>query len=318
MITLRQLRAFLAIVNLGSLTAAARQLHLTQPALTVQLRQLERALGLRLMDRTTRAVSPTATGADFARALAPLLIELDKVIERVQDQAALRHGRVDLGTLPSLASTVLPAVISRLRSSHPGLQVRMREAVTGPVGEMVRAGLVDFGICGSMQEDGELEIVPLFDDPLLLVFPHGHLICASPSITLKQLSEVPLLLPEPDSGIRRLVDQAFTSAGLRVEPVQEAVSTGTLVGMVRAGLGFGVLPSTAVEMDVIPDLDALEIGDPPLTRPIALVRKAGRSASPAADQFLKTLVECLAGRAEVPAAKQPKRGRNIGAHKGTV
>jgi len=306
-VTLRQMRAFLTIVRLGSFTGAARQLHLTQPALTVQLRQLEQALGVRLLDRTTRTATPTRIGAEFARALAPLLAELDTVLERVQDHAALRTGRVDLATLPSLASTVLPEVIARLRVSSPGLRVRMREAVTGPVGEMVRAGLVDFGIGGSVKEDGELEVQHLFDDPLLLIFPREHPLAARRSVTLHQLLEVPLLLPEPNSGIRHAVDHAFAAAGLPMEPAQEAVSTGTLVGMVRAGLGLGVLPSTAVEMQVIPDLRALPIGDPPLTRPIALVRRAGRSLSPAAEAFLATLRECLALRGDLQGFTNPRQ-----------
>jgi len=298
-VTLRQMRAFLAIVRLGSFTGAARQLHLTQPALTVQLRQLEQTLGVRLLDRTTRTATPTRVGAEFARALAPLLAEMDMVLERVQDHAALRTGRIDLATLPSLASTVLPAVIARLRASSPGLRVRMREAVTGPVSEMVRAGEVDFGIGGSVKEDGELEVRPLFDDPLLLVFPSGHPFAALRHVTLRQLSGVPLLLPEANSGIRHAVDQALSAAGLSLEPAQEAVSTGTLVGMVRAGLGLGVLPSTAVEMQVIPDLRAAPIGDPPLTRPIALVLRSGRSLPPAAEAFLAALEECLALRPDL-------------------
>ncbi|MXP64958.1 LysR family transcriptional regulator [Roseomonas sp. M0104] len=304
-VTLRQMRAFLAIVRLGSFTAAARQLHLTQPALTVQLRQLEQTLGVRLLDRTTRTATPTRTGAEFARALAPLLAEMDAVLERVQDHAALRTGRIDLATLPSLASTVLPEVIARLRAASPGLRVRMREAVTGPVGEMVRAGLVDFGIGGSVAEDGELVVQHLFDDPLLLIFPRGHGFAARRAVALPELCDVPLLLPEANSGIRHAVDQAFAALGRAVEPAQEAVSTGTLVGMVRAGLGLGVLPSTAVEMQVSPDLRALPIGDPPLTRPIALVRRAGRSLSPAAEAFLAMLRECLALRADLRSLAGP-------------
>jgi DNA-binding transcriptional LysR family regulator len=156
----------------------------------------------------------------------------------------------------------------------------------------------------------------LFDDPLMAVLPAGHPLARLRRLTLKALAGVPLLLPEPDSVLRRMLDLGFAEARLQVTPAQEAVNTGTLVGMVRAGLGVAVLPSTAVELQVASDLEARPIGSPPLARPIALVRLAGRTLSPAAEAFVAALRECLPlrrsasiNRGGPQAASKPRRQR---------
>jgi DNA-binding transcriptional LysR family regulator len=320
-VSLRQLRAFLAVARLGSFTRAAALLHLTQPALTVQIRQLEQALGVRLLDRTTRSAEPTRVGEELAYALRPLIADLDSVLAGVRDLAARRRGLVHLAALPSVASTLVPAAVARLQARNPGIRVRMREAVTGPVGEMVRTGAVDLGIGGAVGEDPELEAEHLFDDPLMAVLPAGHALARSRRLSLEALAGVPLLLPEPDSVLRRLLDHGFAEAGLQVAPAQEAVNTGTLVGMVRAGLGVAVLPSTAVELQVASDLVARPIGSPPLARPIALVRLARRTLSPAAEAFVAAFRECLplrtstlgdrGGLQATPKSRQQRRARSL-------
>src|SRR3954463_12192752 len=128
-VSLRQLRAFLAVARLGSFTRAAALLHLTQPALTVQIRQLEQVLGVRLLDRTTRSAEPTRVGEELAHALGPLLADLDAGLAGVRDLAARRRGLVRLAALPSVASTLLPTAIARLQARNPGIRVQMREAV---------------------------------------------------------------------------------------------------------------------------------------------------------------------------------------------
>lgn len=298
-VTLKGLRAFSTVLRFGSFTRAAGLLHITQPALTVQIRQLEAALGLRLLDRTPHGAEPTAAGRELARSLEPLLHELDHTVSSLQDLAARRRGAARLAALPSVASGLLPAAMARLRATHPELRVQLHEAVTGKIYEMVRAEQVDLGIATDLKPGGELSLDPLFRDQILALLPPGHALAGLEAIPFERLAGERLLLLEPDSSIRRLVDDAFAQAGLMVTPAQEAVHSGTLVGMARAGLGIALLPSTAAELRMAPELAARPLGPHGIHRTVGLVRRSGRSLPPAAE----ALVEAL--RAEATLLAQP-------------
>ncbi|MCI0756359.1 LysR family transcriptional regulator [Teichococcus vastitatis] len=292
-VTLKGLRAFSTVLRYGSFTRAAGLLNITQPALTVQIRQLEDSLGLKLLDRIPKGAEPTAAGRELARSLEPLLQELDHTIAGLQDLAARRRGMVRLAALPSVASSVLPGAIARLRESHPSLQVRVREAVTGQVYDLVRAGEVDLGIATDLKPGGELSLQRLFEDQILAVLPPGHALAALSAIPLSALARERLLLLEADSSIRRLVDDAFAAAGHIVAAAQEAVHMGTLVSMARAGLGIVLIPSSAAEIRMAPELAVRPIGNPPIRRTVSLICRSDRSLSPVAEALVEKVREVL-------------------------
>ena len=138
--SLRQLRAFATIARLRSFTRAADVLHTTQPALSAQIRELEASLGVRLFDRNTRSVAPTRAGADLLPVVDQVLGALDSVAARVEDVAARNTGRVVVAALPSLAATLVPAVVARMRGRHPGIAVVVRDALAERTLGAVRAG----------------------------------------------------------------------------------------------------------------------------------------------------------------------------------
>jgi DNA-binding transcriptional LysR family regulator len=292
-VTLKGLRAFSTVLRYGSFTRAAGLLNITQPALTVQIRQFELGLGLKLLDRTPRGAEPTAAGRELANALEPLLQELDHTIASLQDLAARRRGLVRLAVLPSVASGLLPGAIARLHASHPNLQVRVREAVTGQVYEMVRSGQVDFGIATDLQPGGELSLQRLFQDQIMAVLPPSHAMAAMPVIPLPALAKERLLLLEGDSSIRQLVDDAFARAGHIVAPAQEAMHMGTLVSMARAGLGIVLIPSSAAEVRMAPELAVRPIGHPPIYRTVSLICRSDRSLPPSAEALVEKLREAI-------------------------
>ena len=152
-ISLRQIRAFIVVARFSSFTRAADLLHLTQPALTVQIRQLEQALGVKLFDRNTRAVELTRIGRELLPVLERLLGEFDAVVVSTREIAAMRYGIVRIAALPSVAATVLPPLIARFKQHHPQIRVAVRDSVGGRINAMVREEIVDFGI-GSDVEAG--------------------------------------------------------------------------------------------------------------------------------------------------------------------
>jgi DNA-binding transcriptional LysR family regulator len=294
-VNLRQIRAFIAVARFGSFTRAAQLLHLSQPALTVQIRQLEQGLGARLFDRNTRTVSLTAVGRELVPAFQRLLQEFDAVVVNARDLSSKRHGVVRLACLPSFASTVLPGIIAGFRRRHPRVSFVLKDAVGRRILTMVRADEVDFGIGVAAAEEPDLETLYLMQDRMHAVFPARHPLARARKVSLDSLRAYPLVLMDPDSTVRAIVDAAFARAGRLAVPACEATYMSSAIGMVRAGLGVTILPSTAMELRANPRLRSKPIDDPGLTRRIVIVRRAKRSLSPAAEAFIDELLAATPG-----------------------
>jgi DNA-binding transcriptional LysR family regulator len=287
--SLRQLRALAAAVECGSFGRAAARLHLSQPALTVQIRGLEQMLGVTLFDRSARGVKPTQAGLALAASFARILEELDSTVAGARELAARRSGTVHLAVLPSVAATLLPAALARLRQAHPGIRVMVRDAVAGRVAEQVKAGAAELGIGTLPGPDPELAPEPLFEDELVAVLPPGHALAASAGLTPAVLAGVPLVLTDPGSSVRMLAERAFAEAGLALRPAYEATYMSTAVALVRAGLGIGVLPATALDLQLAPLLQTRPILALAMRRRILLLRRRDSSLSPAAEALAEVL-----------------------------
>ena len=295
-ISLRQLRALAAAVETGSFGRAATRLHLSQPALTVQIRGLEQALGLTLFERSARGVRPTAAGLSMAQAFRRVLDELDEVVAGAREQAAGRSGTVHLAVLPSVAATLLPAALARLRQAHPGIRVLVRDAVAGRVVERLKGGEAELGIGTLSGADAELAAEPLFEDDLVAVLPPGHPLAAAERLTPAALAAEPLVLTDPGSSVRALAERAFAEAGLLLRPAYEATYMSTAVALVRAGLGIGVLPATALDLRLAPVLQTRPIAAPAMRRRILLLSRRGGSLSPAAEALAEALRRTVPSR----------------------
>ena len=288
-ITLRQLQAFCTVARLGSFTRAASALHTTQPALSVQIGQLEDSLGLRLFDRTTRAVSITSAGQDLLPRAERTIAELSGIVESATGLGAKDAGRVVVAALPSVASSLLPEAIATFRRSFPGIQVVLRDGLGGRIADLVRGGEVDFGVTGEAPSEAGLQFTALGSDRMVAVSLPDHKFGRAKRITLDTLIAHPLILMSRGSSVRRLVDSAFAEEGHLVSPVQEPVYMSTAVAMVRAGLGVALLPSSASELRGASDLLSHPIAHRGMRRPIGIVLKRGRSLSPAAEEFERYL-----------------------------
>jgi LysR family transcriptional regulator, carnitine catabolism transcriptional activator len=289
--TLRQVRAFVVVARFSSFTRAADLLHLTQPALTVQIRQLEQALGVKLFDRSTRAVELTRTGRELLPVLERLLGEFDAVVVSTREMATLRYGIIRIAALPSVAATVLPPLIARFKQRHPHIRITVRDSVGERINAMVREEIVDFGIGSDVEPDAELETIPLFEDEMRAVVPASHPLGKQTEVMLDRLIDEPLILMDTQSSVRSLVDRAFADRGHLAVPAYEVTYMSTAIGLVRAGLGIAILPSTAIELRLETELPSLSIQEPILHRSITLVLKVGRSLPPAAEALRDMLIQ---------------------------
>jgi DNA-binding transcriptional LysR family regulator len=289
-LNLRHLEAFVAIASAGNFTRAARALHISQPALTVQILKLEETIGVRLLDRNTRTVKLTAIGRQLSPAVQRLLREMETVVLHAHEMAAGVRGVVSVAALPSVCATVLPRTIARFRQSHPGIAVTFQDVVAQKVLAMVKNEEVDFGIGSFTDSDPAIKVAPLFTDRMKVVCPSQSPIARKRSLKLKDLAGFPLILMDPQSSVRMLVDRAFASIGYFATPAYEATYMSSAIGMVKAGLGVAFLPSSILEVSDLHGLAARTVAQPGLTRDIVAVERSGRQASAAAAGFLEVLV----------------------------
>jgi DNA-binding transcriptional LysR family regulator len=290
-INFRQLRAFATIGRLGSFTKAADALHATQPALSAQIRELEEALGVRLFDRSTRSVTLTQAGADLLPVVDTVLGDLGSVVARARDVARRNTGRVTIAALPSLAATLMPLAVAQMRAQHPGITVVIKDALAERIIGLIRADEVDLALSSAPPVDPQLAFTPLLTDRMVAVLPAGHPLANARSVALAGLLASPIVLMDRDSSVRRIVDGACASIGRLAEPAYEAAYMSTAIGLVRAGLGATLLPSSAAELRAASDLVIRDLDQPRIERELGIVKQRRRAYSPAADALVGVLTD---------------------------
>ena len=290
-INFRQLRAFATIGRLGSFTKAADALHATQPALSAQIRELEEALGVRLFDRSTRSVTLTQAGADLLPVVDNVLGDLGSVVARARDVARRNTGRVTIAALPSLAATLMPLTVAQMRAQHPGITVVIKDALAERIIGLIRADEVDLALSSAPPVDPQLAFTPLLTDRMVAVLPAGHPLANARSVALAGLLASPIVLMDRDSSVRRIVDGACASIGRLAEPAYEAAYMSTAIGLVRAGLGATLLPSSASELRAASDLVIRDLDQPRIERELGIVKQRRRAYSPAADALVGVLTD---------------------------
>jgi DNA-binding transcriptional LysR family regulator len=287
---LRHIRSFLALARAGSFTRAAAELHMSQPTLTVQIQQLEHAVGVKLFDRNKRHVALTPAGRDLLVPLERILIDVEAIATSTEELLEHRRGLVSVAALPSVAAGLLPRAIKQLAGIYPGITVRVHDGVAVIVAAMVKSGQVDFGISSQTYGDRELTSQVLHIDRLCAVVSRHHPLARKQSMALHELAKHPLILMVKDSSSRQVVDQAFDREGLVSNVAYETTYGTSVAGMAEAGLGVGILPESMVGTS---RLHRLRIRGEALTRRISIISRAGRSLSPTADRLKETLEDCV-------------------------
>ncbi|WP_088283635.1 LysR family transcriptional regulator [Ideonella sp. A 288] len=279
---LNDLLAFRAVAELSNFRRAAEAVHISQPAFSRRIDKLEQALGVRLLDRTTRRVSLTAVGRDFAHKVQSLLDDLDGTLMAMRGVAATRMGEVTIASVPSAVYYHASRVIQRYRESYPRIRVKVFDANAAAVLDAVSRGEADFGINFIGSQEPGLEFHTLLEERFVMACRRDHPLARRRRVAWRDLAEVDFISVGKSSGNRLLLDQAL--AGLPDPPriVCEAEHVTTLLGMVEAGLGVAAVPSLAMPGPDHPLLVSVPLDQPVVTRRVGLIRRTGRTLSPAA------------------------------------
>jgi DNA-binding transcriptional LysR family regulator len=283
-INLKLLGTFLAVADNSSFRKAAEQSHLSLPAVSMQIKQLEERLGVALFQRTTRRVELTREGEQLMISARKAMAEIDGALAQLQQAAQAQQGQLAFACVPSLASSRLPALLVDFARKFPGISVRVREAPLPELLEAVRRRDVDFGIGPQPEKPGELEFSPIFVDEYVALVPPESPAAGKESITLRNLAKLPLLTLTGASLFQHQLAAVLQAQGLDPELNYEFTHVSTLVAMAEAGLGVGILPGVAVPPRT--PLKTLRIVRPTMSRTIAIITIRGHTLSPAAARFV--------------------------------
>jgi len=286
---LADLRAFITAAELRSFAAAAKALHLSMPAFSRRISNLEARLGVRLFDRTTRSMELTLLGSRFLREITSSVQDLDRSVLGLRDAAQLEAGDVTIGCVFSAVHHFLPPVIDSYRERHPNVLVRIIEQGADGVFASVKHGEADFGINYIGMQESEVAFTPLLKEPYVLACRADHALGARRTVRWEELAAWDQVRVSHSSRNRVFIDQALAELPALPRPVCEVQHVSTLIGLVEAGLGVAIVPQLTV-----PRRPATVVGIPlvpSVTRTIGIIRRAGRTLSPAADAFAKLLIE---------------------------
>lgn len=308
-VTLKQIRAFAAVAQAGSFTAAAQRLHLTQSAVSVLISECEQVFGLRLFDRTTRKVQLTEAGRGFRPVAEKVLSDLGHALASSRDLAARARGLVTVAATPLMSAVVLPAAIAGYARQHPGIQVALCDTLAPRVQHSVRDGDADFGIGHFTRASRELDAEPLMVDTLVLACPAGHVLARrAASVGWRELGGHRLIALDRDNSLGQLVQDCLVAAKVEVQVVHEVSHLSTALGLVDAGLGIAVLPSYASPVMPGQRIAIRRLVGPSVRRETSILSRRGQTLSPAAQGFKEYLKQFVAQR-QLPGQPRARPSR---------
>jgi DNA-binding transcriptional LysR family regulator len=240
--TLRQLMTFLSAVDSGSVTSAAKLLHLSQPAASQQLRDLERVLGVRLLDRAKGKIIPTRAGEAILAAARRTQSAAEDIVAAAAEFRDGEAGRVRLGTGATACTYLLPDILARVKRRMPRLEVTVATGNTGDMLDRLEAGALDVALVTRPVRAGRSMVqTRLMGDPLVALVPKAFAPAAA-AIGAAQLARLPLILYEAGSNTRTVVDAWFERAGVAASPIMELGNVEAIKVLVASGLGASILP----------------------------------------------------------------------------
>jgi LysR family transcriptional regulator for metE and metH len=290
-VTVRQLRTFIEVLRCGSFAGAAQALHLTPPAVTLQMRQLEDAAGLPLLERSGSRLEATQAGQEVANAAQRVELAISDCIEALSGLRGLKGGRVSIGVV-STAKYFAPHALSAFSRAYPSVEIRLEVGNRSMIIAALEANTLDMALTGRPPEHLELDRA--------VIGPHPHVIVARPDHALAQrrrlaasvLADETFLVREPGSGTRNLMERFFAESKVAPRIGMEMASNETIKQAVMAGLGIAFLSAHTVAAELADGrLAMLDIAGLPVVRQWFIVRLARRRVMPAAQALRQFLID---------------------------
>lgn len=281
-------QAFVAVAEHGGFGRAARELHLTQTALSRRIQKLEAWLGLKLLERSTRRVELTVVGREFLPRAQALVRDMTQAVTQLKDMSRQETGHFALACIPSMSSHVLPALFRDYAATHPGNRIRLLDGSSDEVRATVAGGQAELGIAieGPAPDGGSaLQETALFADPLVFICRSPHPLDGETSVRWTAMRDNDLIGISSFMATRVFMDYQLAKHGIRVQGRYEVQHHATAINLVAAGVGSAILPSSTFREGDRPGVRKIALTHPVVKRKVVLVQRQGATLSPAAAAF---------------------------------
>ena len=285
----RRLQVFHSVARLLSFTKAAEELHMTQPAVTFQVRQLEEQFNTRLFDRTHNRISLTDAGRrvyECAEKIFVLYSEMDNAVRELTGDVS---GVLILGASTTIAEYMLPVLLGDFKQSHPDVTIRLKVANTDGIVSMVENNEIDLGVVEAPVNNKNLVVEVCRTDQLVLIVPPGHELASEQSVPIQRLMDYPFICREEGSGTREVMIEAMNAAGVSNNDLNLAMELGSLEaikGAVEAGMGVSILSKATLSKELkLGTLVAVNL-EPPMMRPFSFVHQKQKFRVRAMEELL--------------------------------
>jgi LysR family nitrogen assimilation transcriptional regulator len=310
---IRELRNFIHIARLQSLSRAAAELRIAQPALSRQIRKLEGELGVKLLRRHARGVELTSAGAAVLKRAEFLIQTVRQIKDDVSRDPDFVAGHVAIAAPPAAGGIVVPSVVAELARTHPEISLRILEAVGGALQDLATAGKADVIIVHNPAPNAGLRIEPLLEEAMFVVSPPGPQ-GGRHSYAIKELLQLPLILPSYPHYSRLILEQMAARHGIALNVVMEADGAALTRSLIAAGLGHGVMTLVPVHKEAERgELVAVPISGRNFHSTLALAFRRDLPVSAAGNVVVatirKTVASLIAQRAWPGAIRLAKRGK---------
>ena len=291
---IKQVKAFLTVAQSMSFANAANQLHLSQPALSLSIKNLEENLGGKLFTRTTRSIALTPEGEALVSIARRLLAQWENAEDEMKQRFALQLGKITIASMPSFAASLLPKAIRNYHASYPNIQVAIDDVLSDVVVEMVRNNQVELGI--SFEPEGLLELTfhPLYDDQFIAILPKNHPLESHENISWEALLEYDFITLQRPSSVRTMIEKTLSDANIELNVAFDAHQLATVGRMVSEGMGVAVVPALCRQQTIEQGAICRPVVEPEIHRRVGVICQPRSNLSIAAAAMLDVLIEAYA------------------------
>ena len=285
---LNQLRVFARVADAGSLTAAAHELGVSQPAVTKQLAELEESVGMNLFDRLPRGVRLTAAGSLLVRRARKIFAEEQAAEGELAQLVGVEGGQLCVGASTTIGNYLMPQWFGRFHGEYPGVRLELLIENTAMIQQAVIDGRLDFGLTEGLSRSDALDVEVVGHDEMAVIAAPSHSVLRRKKLRASNLQDYPILMRERGSGTRDVIEAELRRKDIHVEVAMELGSSEALKNAVVAGLGIAIVSRLTVELDLEHGrLQEVSIKDFRLRRALHLLQLKGKRASPASEAFLR-------------------------------
>ncbi|HEV7257770.1 MAG TPA: LysR family transcriptional regulator [Bosea sp. (in: a-proteobacteria)] len=305
-INMKVLQTFLVVAEKGSFRAAAETLNRSHSAVCAQIMQIEAQLGVPLFERTTRSVKLTVEGSHLRDSARKAFYEINLGLRRIREESDAKRGQLSLACSSHMASIHLPPVLTEFVRTYPGIAVTVRELTSRDLYEALRNKEVDFAV-GPEDEDATFDFTTVMVEPLQALVPHHFLDRPRDSITLAELSRLPMLVQTQATAVRRLLEDALQKQGLEISTRYQFIQAETVIAMAEAGLGVAVQPASRLKKTTLSATAVLDLTEPRITRSMAMITLRKQNLSPAAQNLADKIVQDVRKRTDFYGSSDAQR-----------